>query len=124
MKAADNQEFRIEPVGGRLVVRRIKTEQVGRLTMTEGSKDLGTEAEVVAVGLDVSYQIIVANMKERLVSKPALQLKNIQSGDRIFISRFVGLPIDIDGTDDGQLVIIKAEDVQGIKRTITAEEAS
>lgn len=107
----EGPEFSILPVGERLVVRRIQQRQVGGVLMTEGSKDLGTEAEVMEPELiTISFRVAISRSPGELE-----MLHPIRRGDRIFISRFVGVPIDIDGNEDSQLVIIKAEDVLGIK---------
>lgn len=102
-------EFTIVPVGERLVVRRIQQEKMGRTLLTEGSKDLGTEAEVVEVpdrGIHWEFP----------AEDGLTMVRSLRRGDHIFISRFVGVPIDVDGTEENQLVIIKADDVLGIKK--------
>lgn len=99
--SAEELPFAILPVGDRLVVRRIQQHQVGAVLMTEGSKDLGAEAELLAPPI---VALVVGGVTE-----------TVQAGTRIFISRFVGVPIDVDGNEDHQLVIIEAKDVLGIK---------
>lgn len=112
-------DYSIIPVGERLVVRRILQERQGRVLLTEGSRDLGTEAEVVAVPGTTDYWEF-----RREAAGGEIQILALRVSYRIFISRFVGVPIDIDGTEENQLVIIKAEDVLGIKQPHKGEITS
>jgi co-chaperonin GroES (HSP10) len=84
--------FRIRPSEPRLVVRRVKQEKIGGIYQPDGSTDNGTEA-IVDYSLTPEYP----------------------DGTVIFISRFVGVPVDVDGNEDHQLWIIKVEDVLGVK---------
>jgi co-chaperonin GroES (HSP10) len=108
------KEYVVEPVGERLVVRRLSQRSLGRVLMPDEAKDIGTEAEVVAVPLGGLE--IIRSVENPGVGNNKLEYHTpIKVGDRVLISRFAGVPIDDASPTEDQTLIIKGEDVLAIK---------
>jgi co-chaperonin GroES (HSP10) len=88
--------FSIDPSEGRIVVRRIKNVQTAGIYQPDGAQDAGTEAIVISTPSVAAGSAYAPN-------------------DHIFIGRYTGVPIDVDGNDDNALWVVKIEDVLGRK---------
>jgi hypothetical protein len=94
----------IAPTHGHLVVRKVVSRDVSGLTDVGEKEFGGLEVEVVAGH--------VMFPKDQQIND---DIVGFGPGARLFISRHVGVTFDMDGTEEGRLIIIQTDDVLGIR---------
>lgn len=90
----------IRPLGDRVVIKRIETEEVTKsgIVLAGAAKEKPQEAEVVAVGPGG-----ICNGKEVKME--------VKVGDRVLFSKFAGTEVKVDGQE---YIILKQEDILAI----------
>ncbi len=93
--------MKIRPLHDRIVVRRIKEEEVssGGIIIPDTAKEKPQEGKVVAVG------------NGKLSEDGKLQKLDLRKGDRILFSKYSGNEVKIDGIEH---LIMREDDVLGV----------
>ncbi len=90
----------IRPLGDRVVIKRLESEQVtkGGIVLTGASKEKPQEAEVVAVGPGTYSHGQEIKME-------------VKVGDKVLFSKYAGTEVKLDGEE---YVIVKQEEILAI----------
>jgi chaperonin GroES len=92
---------KIRPLGDRLLVKRIEEaeETRGGIIIPDTAKEKPMQGEVIACG------------PGRVLEDGKIQKLEVQTGDRILMSKYAGTEVKIDGDD---YLILREDDVLGI----------
>ncbi len=90
----------IRPLGDRVVIKRVETKEVtkGGILLASSAKEKPQEAVVVAVGPGAYSNGVLINME-------------VQVGDKVLFSKFVGTEVKVDGEE---YMILKQDEILAV----------
>ncbi len=97
----------VKPLGDRILVQRSKVKTTkGGILLPETAQEKPKEGEVIAIG------------QGKMNEDGKIEALSIKVGDKVLFGSYAGTPITLEGTqahtDDGELIILKEDEVLGI----------